>query len=252
MATTRSIPDLMLLPSSTGKYIVDTYRGQFRIRAWPRKVGAAKSGNLKEIQRRFKEATALMKYVDANQVNQAMNIARGSGLYPRDILGHAILVGMIDMVDEEGNTITQWKPYLVKVMFQGCRINRNTNQTITAGAVTAISFNNPVIQTVPIWNIAAPTKFVVPTGVTQIQMIGGFRGNTGITNFAQLIWRKNGGTFWGETVIAPGTTPAQSADTGPMNVVAGDFFELCYFGNTTQVIAGVDRTFGSMIILTVP
>jgi len=252
MARTRSIPDIALLPSSQGKYIIDTYRGQFRIRKWPRKVGAAKSGKLAEIQRRFKEASNTIKYADPNQVAQAIRTSANTGIYPRDLLGHAIMVGMADFIDENGQLITIWRPFLERVMFQGCRINRNTNQTIAAATITAISFNNPIIQTVPIWNIAAPTRFVVPNGVTQIEMKGGIRGNSVITNTSQLTWRKNGGTFWGEVTCDNDSTPAMQVETGPLNVIAGDYFELLYFGATAQQIAGVERTFGAMYILTVP
>ena len=161
MARIRSIPDNALLPSSTGKFIIDSYRGQFRIRKWPRKAGKAKHPTLIATQQRFKDATHIMKFVDAKFVNQAMNIAKGKGVYPRDVLGHAILSGMADMIDEFGQVETVWKPILEEVVFQGCRVERTSNFNIAAATITSIPWQSAIIQTVPIWNIALPIGVVV-------------------------------------------------------------------------------------------
>jgi len=249
MARTRDIPAPRQLPSSYGKYIIDTYRGQFRIRAWPRKVGKAKDPYLAAIQQRFKEATRTMKFVDAKFVNQAIEIARGKGLYPRDILGHAIMNGMADIIDQDGNVETMWKPELEEAVFQGCRVGRTSNLSVLAATLTPIPWQQPIIQTVPIFDLALPNRLTVPSNVRIVRLQGGYRGNTAVTNTTQLVIRKAAGTFWAEQTNDNDATPAQQVDTGPIYVNGGDWFDMAFFGTSAQTIAAVDRTFFSMEIL---
>jgi len=249
MVRIRDIPDPRELPSARGRYIIDTYREKFRIRSWPRKAGPATNPYLQRIQQRFAEATRTMKYVDAKFVNQAINIARGKGLYPRDILGHAIMSGMADLIDEFGNVETHWEPVLEEAVFQGCRVGRTSNLNVLAATLTPIPWQAPIIQTVPIFDLATPNRLTVPSNVNLVRLQGGYRGNTAVTNTTQLVIRKAAGTFWAETTNDNDATPAQQVDTGPIWVTAGDWFDMAFFGTSAQTIAAVDRTFFSMEIL---
>jgi len=248
MAQIRSIPDYSLLPSSKGRFIVDTYRGKFRIRAWPKKRGPATSGPLKEIQRRFREATQVMKYCDAKFHNQAINIAKGNGIYPRDVLGHAILCGMVDMIDEYGQVETCWKPILEQAMYQGCRVQRTSNLSVLAATTTPIPWQQAIIQTVPIFDLALPNRLTVPSNVNIVELKAGFRGNTAVTNTTQFVIRKNGSEFVAELTVDNDSTPAGEIDTGPIPCIAGDWFDCTFFGVSANVIAAVQRTYFAMEI----
>jgi len=246
MVRIRDIPDPRQLPSSRGKYIIDTYRGKFRIRSWPRKAGPATNPYLQRIQQRFKEATHTMKFVDAKFVNQAIEIARGKGLYPRDVLGHAIMSGMVDMIDEFGQIETHWEPRLEQVMYQGCRVQRTSNLSVLAATTTPIPWQQAIIQTVPIFNLALPNRLTVPSNVNIVELKAGFRGNTAVTNTTQFVIRKNGSEFVAELTVDNDSTPAGEIDTGPIPVIAGDWFDVTYFGVSANVIAAVQRTYFAM------
>ena len=66
--------------------MVDTVRGVVRIRAWPKKRGPPKSENQKFWVDWFTQANLLAKYADPIQQVRAMEMTKGSGLYPRDVL----------------------------------------------------------------------------------------------------------------------------------------------------------------------
>jgi len=61
--------------------------------------------------------------------------------------------------------------------------------------------------------------------------------------------RKNGGTFVAELNCDNDSTPAGEINSGPIPVIAGDWFDVTYFGPSAQVIAGVSRTYFCMEIL---
>lgn len=86
MATVKSIPRLRKLPSFRGQMMIDVFRGNLRIRKWPRKRGTPKSASQLFWIDWFRQANLLAKYADAASHARAIEITAKSGLYPRDVL----------------------------------------------------------------------------------------------------------------------------------------------------------------------
>lgn len=93
--------------SLRGVAMVDTIRGQVRIRKWPRKRGAPKSAAQRFWIDWFKQANYLAKYASALDVTNAMDITRGTMLYPRDVLLKAMRGSLYWWRDENGK---KWMP----------------------------------------------------------------------------------------------------------------------------------------------
>ncbi|KKL81949.1 hypothetical protein LCGC14_1989660 [marine sediment metagenome] len=87
--------------------MIDTVRGVLRVRKWPKKRGPPRS----ELQRWwvdwFKQANRLAKYADPMSQARAIEMTKGSGLYPRDILLKAMRGRLYTWADQDGN---KWYP----------------------------------------------------------------------------------------------------------------------------------------------
>ncbi len=87
--------------------MVDTVRGVLRVRKWPKKRGTPKS----ELQRWwidwFRQANLLAKYADGMAMARAIQMTKGSGLYPRDIILKAMRGRLYIWADQDGN---KWYP----------------------------------------------------------------------------------------------------------------------------------------------
>ncbi len=66
--------------------MIDTFRGTLRVRKWPKKRGRPKSERQRWWNEWFKQANLLAKYADPLTQATAIELTKGSGLYPRDII----------------------------------------------------------------------------------------------------------------------------------------------------------------------
>lgn len=82
--------------------MVDTVRGQIRVRKWPRKRGTPKSALQRWWNDWFTQANRLAKYVDAATARRAIQLTAGSGMYPRDIILSAMRGRLYHWVDQNG------------------------------------------------------------------------------------------------------------------------------------------------------
>jgi len=102
MAKGTSIPRRRRLASYTGKMMVDVVRGQLRVRKWPAKRGPPKSAKQAFWVDWFKQANFLAKYADPILQVRAMQMAKNSGLYPRDLHLAAMRGRLFTWVDSDG------------------------------------------------------------------------------------------------------------------------------------------------------
>jgi len=88
-------------PGYTGRMMVDVYRGQLRVRKWPRKRGRNLHPKTLAQMEWFRQANELAKYVAPQQQVLAREAAAGSPLLPRDLLIMAMAGRMfaIDFID---------------------------------------------------------------------------------------------------------------------------------------------------------
>jgi hypothetical protein len=82
--------------------MIDTVRGQPRVRAWPAPRGPARTPAQKAAQEAFKEANALAKTEDARIVVKLHEVTQGTPFYPRDLQLMAMFGRLWRMVDRDG------------------------------------------------------------------------------------------------------------------------------------------------------
>ena len=102
-----SIPRERRLPSLKDRAMVDVVRGVLRVRKWPKKYGKPRSALQKFWVDWFTQANRLAKYVDGITAARAIEMTKGSGLYPRDVILQAMRGRLYIWTDEEGN---KWYP----------------------------------------------------------------------------------------------------------------------------------------------
>lgn len=107
MATVKSISRHRRMPSLRGKFMVDVYRGLIRVRAWPKRRGPPKSAAQRYWVDWFKQANLLAKYVDAATARRAIDLTKGTGMYPRDIILSAMRGRLYWITDKNGK---KWFP----------------------------------------------------------------------------------------------------------------------------------------------
>ncbi len=86
MAKVTIIPKQQRGPSHRGRVMIDTFRGVVRIRKWPKKRGPPKSEAQRFWVDWFKQANHLAKYADPLTQIAAIELTRGTGWYPRDVI----------------------------------------------------------------------------------------------------------------------------------------------------------------------
>jgi len=239
----------MMLPGTIEKYVVDTWRGQYRVRKWPKKRGTPTDPvQLSRIQR-FADANRLAKFVNGNFWNLAHRVTKGTGLYPRDILVQAMLAGQYDIAMPNGDLITYKEFFLEKAMYQGCRVTRTSNQAILGATETPITWQNADIQTVPMFNAGTPTRLTVPTNVNIVSVQAGVRSVASVASPHFLIIRNQASVIYAAISTAYTGAVNLTVDSGPIYVTPGDWFDCrVYFGGAGSVQA-VPQSFFTMNIL---
>ena len=86
MAIIRTIPRKGRRPAHTGRIMIDTVRGVLRVRKWPRKRPGPRTAIERFWSDWFTQANKLAKYADAMSQVRAIEMTKGSGMYPRDVL----------------------------------------------------------------------------------------------------------------------------------------------------------------------
>jgi len=248
----RSARDKMMLPGATGSYIVDTWRGQYRVRKWPKKRGTPTDPiQLSRIER-FADANRLAKFLNGNFWNLAHRVTKGTGLYPRDILVQAILAGQYDIAMPDGRLLTQKQFFLEPAVFQGATVERTSGQAITASGNRVITWQNPIIQTVPIWDAGAPTRLTVPTGVDIVQMFLGVTSAAAV-NGSQICFIQNqAGVLVAAHTVTQNAGVNAAICSRPLYVTPGDWFEAYVFWGASGTLSANPRTsFGMSILNTI-
>jgi hypothetical protein len=249
MPKNRSAKDRMMLPGTIDRVVVDTFRGQYRVRKWPKKRGTPTDPVQLERIRRFAEANKLAKFVQGAIWIKAMKQAAGTGLYPRDVLVQAMLTGQADIAEANGDLISYKRWYLEAAVFQGARVERLSNNAYVATAAASVSWQTPVIQTVPIWSVGQPTRLTVPTGVNIVRISLATRATAVISGWIQAGIRKNGVDAVAATNFVSSNTFGANCDTGPIYVAPGDYFEARIQGQVNYTLGATPQTFFAMEIL---
>jgi len=249
MPKNRSAKDRMMLPGTIDRVVVCTVRGQYYVRKWPKKRGTPTDPVQLSRIKRFGDANRLAKFVRGGWWKQAIEQAKGTGLYPRDILVQAMLTGQADVAETNGDYISYKEFFLEEAVFQGCTVQRTAGQGIAINTETAIIWQTPIIQTVPIWNAATPTRLVVPTGVQIVNLKGSVRSAAAVNGTQFLLIRNQAAALLGAQSVTQNATVNLQCETGPIYVTPGDWFDLRVFLGAAGTISGVVQTWFAMEIL---
>lgn len=249
MAIDRKQPGPALPLDSRGNVIVDDYRGQLRVRAWPRKRGRPKHYKVKWLSERFGEAAKLIKYANVIDYQRAVELAHGTGMYPQDWLRSTALGGPWDFETTDGELLRRYQPMVHPVQFQGFRLIRTSNLTQGAGTSIPVPWQSPQLQTAPFWNPGDPTVITIPENVENIALFAGVRWVTSNNGTYAINIRKSGTIIYvGSAELLNGNHTIAVA-TGPIPVAEGDTFHLQAFASAGNSIEAGPATFISGQIL---
>lgn len=214
-----------------GRIIVDTYRGQIRIRSWPKKQTAAhKAKNANQI-RWFAAAREMAKWAAPHEIAETKKAAKGSGLYPGDLQMMAAAGNLIPVIHGEPANYEKWEPRLEPVSLQGAHLPLAANQVISASTNTLAIWGVPHFQTVQFWTAGDPTKIVIPANVVKVNIhLGFFISGTTAGNLTVVIL-KNAATGAARANQRTSTAAGQSCSTGPIAVTPGDYFTARFNSN---------------------
>ena len=219
-------PPQIAPPRLRGSLIVDTYRGKVRVRSWKSKLSRPLHPHTQYMNAWFSDACRKIKYADAQAVDFAIKAAKGTGLYPRDILMRATGAGLVDLYEPDGTPIQYKKQGLFPVSFQGIRLQRTSNFAVAASTPTDIPWPVPVIDTAGMWNSITPTRIIIPNGVNVVRLTGSIRATVSTAILANLYIVQTGGSTIVEQNINVCQWCGVALDSGPIPVVAGDSFRL--------------------------
>ena len=226
MSETRARPERLEFPAFSGRVVVDSVRGQARERAWPRKRGTIKNAKTLEQMAWFRRVVELTKFAAPTQQIIAIAAAKGSGLYPRDLLTMAISQGLYDILEPSGRLITYQRPQYEELVFTGAILRLTSNVNLTAGVNLVQSWPLPVRDTTDFWNAGAPTLFTIPAGIETVEFFAGSQltaaKNAYLTHFIDSL----GGRRLMTTRDSGSAVAAIASSTGPVMVTEGEQFKL--------------------------
>ena len=239
----------MMLPGTIDRVVVCTVRGQYYVRKWPKKRGTPTDPVQLSRIKRFGDANRLAKFIRGGWWQQAIEQAKGTGLYPRDILVQAMLTGQADVAETNGDYISYKEFFLEEAVFQGCTVQRTAGQGIAINTETAIIWQTPIIQTVPIWNPATPTRLVVPTNVNIVRLSATVRSTGSVAAPHFLIIRNQASVLLAAISLAYTGSVNLTCQTVPIYVTPGDWFDCRVFWGAAGTVQAVPQSSFCMEIL---
>jgi len=225
----RSTTGKQRFPALRGRIIVDTWRGKPRIRAWPRKRGKPKSQMVRDQNDWFREANKLVMKAAPSQMSLAISATRNTGLYPRDLMLRAMGVGLVDIVEPDGTLITYRQKFWSPIMFQGVIIRPASPITPGVNVWNTITLPLPQLDTAGFWGAGAPTRLTVPTNIEIIEVVCDVKQESTGGPLLAIRIRQNGVTDVAWSQATSSGTVGDHVSTGPLQVVAGDYFEFLVF-----------------------
>jgi len=245
----RSIPDLQQYPAFKGRFIVDTFRGQIRVRSWPRKqTQATKDKNQNRI-RWFIAAREMAKYAEPNQIAVSKEATKGTGIYPADLQMMAAAGNLIPSIKGDPDDYTKWQPTLGPIVFQGVRLPLNADQAKAAGGSLDLIWALPDFTTGDFWNPAAPTLLTIPANVSKVIVWAGLKAD--MTSSGNVIFRIiNSGSGGGASFfIVQGADIHVAIPTGPIAVAQGDELRANLFSQKSGTIEKSANTFFALQVV---
>ncbi len=236
-------------PGFHGNYVVDTWRGQLRIKSWPRKRGRPKSAEVRVQNSWFTSANLLAKHCAASQQVQAIAMTKGTGLYPRDLLLKCMSRGIIEPITPDGRVISYYRPRIDPVAFQGFMLNLDAEVTIALGSFQTFNWPLPIRDTAAFWNVAIPDRVTIPPGVTMMQFFAAALAPLSYTGNAIVAIKGPTGTEYGWSEGEGTNNHGLMTSSGPIPVAEGEVFQAQYFSTANGRLIGDRRTYFGGVVL---
>jgi len=239
----RSAQNRMMLPGTIDRMVVDTFRGQYRVKAWPKKRGPTSDPIQQQRIDRFANANRLAKFIAGPWWIKAQKLAKGTGLYPRDILVQAMTAGAWDLAMHDGTLVTQKRWELNQVSFQGCVLQKTATQSILANTETPINWDGATIQTWPFFDAAFPQRLTVPSNVARVRLSAGIRSVASVTSPHFIIIRQTGTTLRAAQSVAYTGAVNLTTQTAVIDVTAGNWFDCRVFWGGAGTFSAVSQCY---------
>lgn len=244
----RWTPQSLGFPALKGKLIVDTYRGQMRVRSWPRKTGPSKSAQVRRQNQWFKQANALARKAVPSQMALAIDMTKGTGLYPRDLLLRQMSGGIYDIITGEGVNYQPRSYFRESKVFQGVVLELDAPMTFAAGVRVFPIWPLPILDTLGFWDVGDPSWITIPAGINVVELFTGFMLTPSGQGFDLAIWNQVPKVM-GETFNSGLTLSGGVALTGPIPVVEGNQFRIAAISDQTRDTDPTRRNFFSLNVL---
>lgn len=220
----RANPGRLALPGLQGRFMVDTFRGTIRVRSWPKERGVTKNPIVKANQEWFGQARKVLKRADPEQRKLAMQMTKGTGLYPDDLLMMGMAGNLGPYERDDGHLFQKKRTDFEMPDFLGVVLNLDAPLSIGAGANAIPSWPLPVLDQGSWWNVSDPTLITIPEGVDVALLWAGFIALSGSSGASQVrIWRQDG-TLISRNWQASNSIKGASCITSPLVGEAGNSF----------------------------
>jgi hypothetical protein len=124
----------------------------------------------------------------------------------------------------------------------------NANQSIPNSVATDISLTTAARANASIWTASAPTRLIVPPGVTQVRLSGKITFANNASGSRYLSFPKNGSTSFAgypEFVQLPGSNTWDFHTVSAiLDVTPGDYFTMNAYQNSTGALAVIGDAVG--------
>lgn len=127
--------------------------------------------------------------------------------------------------------------------------------SLATGAVVTVNFTSENYDDEDFWDIANPSRLTVPAGVSKIQLFVALQWGLNSTG-ARRFWSRINGSGFGDpghivqmgSTVGSNTGLLQSAVSGAIPVVEGDFFETQVSHNAGSDQTLVEAQFGIVVL----
>lgn len=140
---------------------------------------------------------------------------------------------------------------IVTPTYKGARAVKTASQAIAAGSWVQLTWQQTSRDTNGFWNVANPSRYTIPAGVTKIKLKGAYwTHDGGAGGFGASFW-KNGAAVEGSSSdqSSGGNWAFRSIASDVIDVVAGDYFEfVCFATGGTTVFGGTDTWFAIEVV----
>ena len=216
--------------------MVDTFRGQLRVRKWPKKRGTSKNPLVVRQNEWFRDMNRLLKFAAPRQQRVAIEATKRSGLYPRDLLMMSASEGLFDIQEPGVGIIRKRRFGVQKVAFQGVRTSLLANVPVAAATSVSLTWTLPSIDTSGMWDISAPKFLTIPENVDIVEFSGGYAFTGGVATDTFMSVQRSDGLILARDDRRGTFNSRGTFTTGPLNVVAGEQYEFIAFSTLANTV----------------